>query len=148
MLQCTYSISGYAATIYAYVGEFNSDKNRASIISWVSTSIGLASIIDPLLCRWILSYDWSFELYEGYFFRPWRLLIIIFSLTGIVSALLILGVPESPKYYLSQNQNEKALEVMQWMYRVNKKTKSLQNFKADEIETERSGVAGNYHKGV
>jgi MFS transporter, VNT family, synaptic vesicle glycoprotein 2 len=141
-------MAGYAATIYAFVGEFMSDKNRASIISWVSTSIGLASIIDPLLCRWILSYDWSYELYDGYFFRPWRLLIIIFSLTGILSSLLILTVPESPKFYLEQNEKQKAMDVMRWMYRVNKRTKSLENFKVDEIETERSKVIGEYHKGM
>ena len=33
---------------------------------------------------WILSYDFKFELYEGYSFRPWRLCLIVYAVPGII----------------------------------------------------------------
>lgn len=42
-----HSVSGYSTTMYAYIGEFNTDKNRSAIISWISVSIGFANIFIP-----------------------------------------------------------------------------------------------------
>jgi Sugar (and other) transporter len=143
-------VSGFAASVYAYVGEFNTDKNRGTIISWLSCGVGFAAIIQPLLAWWILSYEWSFELYDGYFFRPWRLLMLVYISPGVIGILwLLFRLPESPKYYLAHNEKEKALEVMRWMYRVNKGAKSLENFTVDELVMERSAeVTAKNHKGV
>lgn len=131
------SVAGFAASVYAYVGEFNTEKNRATIVSWLSTGVGLAAIIQPLLAWWILSYDFSYELYDGYFFRPWRLLILCFIVPGIVSIFwLFFRLKESPRYYLAQNEKEKALHVLKWMHRTNKGSKV--KFDVDEIITERN----------
>lgn len=43
----TFSVSGYSTTLYAYIGEFNTDRNRTAIISWITVSIGLANIFIP-----------------------------------------------------------------------------------------------------
>lgn len=129
-------MAGFAASSYAYVGEFNTEKNRATIISWLSTGVGIAAIIQPLLAWWILSYDFSYELYEGYFFRPWRLLILAFIVPGVVSIFwLFLRLKESPRYYMAQNEKEKALDVLKWMHRTNKGSKA--ELDVDEIMTER-----------
>jgi MFS family permease len=132
-------VSGFASNVYAYVGEFNTDKNRGTIISFLSCGVGLAAIIQPLLAWWILSYEWSFELYDGYSFRPWRLLMLVYVSPGVMSIFwLKFRLPESPKYFLAHNQKEEALEVMKWMYCVNKGKKSLHNFAVDELVNEQS----------
>lgn len=70
---------------------------------------------------WILSYDWKIEIYEGFLFRPWRLLLFVYALPGIISGIwLLIRLPESPKFYLAINENEKSLEVLRWMFKVNK----------------------------
>jgi MFS family permease len=142
-------VSGFAANVYAYVGEFNTDKNRGTIISFLSCGVGVAAIIQPLLAWWILSYEWSFELYDGYSFRPWRLLMLAYVSPGVMSIFwLKFRLPESPKYLLAHNQKEKALEVMKWMYCVNKGTKSLENFTVDELVAERSETTVKNQKGM
>lgn len=130
------SVAGFAATAYAYVGEFNTEKHRATIISWSSAAIGVAAVIQPMQTWWILSYDFSFELYEGYYFRPWRLLILTFIVPGIIAFFWMLRLKESPKYLLAQKEQEKALKVMQWMHRVNNGSKS--ELEVDEIVAERN----------
>jgi len=97
-------------------GEFNTDKNRGAIISWVSIAVGLSSIVTPVIALWILSYEWSFEVYAGYLFRPWRLLLIIYALPGVIGGLWLCKMPESPKFLLSQGRNDEALKVVQWIY--------------------------------
>jgi len=99
------SVGGYSSTIYPYVGEFNIDKYRATIISWMTASVGAATIILPATAMWILSYDWSFEVYDGYFFRPWRLLLLLYTLPGFLGGLWLLTLPESPKYECSFYQD-------------------------------------------
>ncbi len=132
-------MSGFSSSVYAYVGEFNTAKHRATIVSWLSASTGITAIIQPLLAWWILSYEWSFEMYSGFYFKPWRLLMIVFMLQGIVAMFwLFFRLPESPKYFLSRNENAKALEVMRWMYEVNHGRNVSQKFTVHELVSEKS----------
>lgn len=78
---------------------------------------------------WILSYDWSFELYSGYFFRPWRLLMLIYALPGIIATLWLLRFHESPKFLLMKSQENKAVDVLKWINKVNKG-----NVNSDDLE--------------
>ncbi|KAG5675993.1 hypothetical protein PVAND_005849 [Polypedilum vanderplanki] len=106
--------------IYTYIGEFCIIKHRATIISWASVSTGFALTLLPLTAMWILSYDFKFELFNGYKFTSWRVLMLIFIMPGILGGLWILRLPESPKFLLTQNRDEKALEIVQWIYKMNK----------------------------
>lgn len=105
-------------------------------MSVICISIGVSGILQPFVAMWILSYDWSIELYEGFAFRPWRLLLFIFTSTGVVGFIMLLMFPESPKFYMSIGQNEKTFEVLQWMQRTNK-AKPL-NFNQIAFHTERN----------
>lgn len=58
-----HSVSGYSTTLYAYIGEFNTDRNRAAIISWISVSIGLANIFIPRKNF----HNWHVELKKAHF---------------------------------------------------------------------------------
>lgn len=102
-------------------------------MSVVCTSIGISAMIQPCVTMWILSYDWSFELYEGFLFRPWRLLLFTFTSTGILSFLMLLRFPESPRFYMAIGENRKAFEVLQWIERKNK-SKSVDKIEFDDIE--------------
>lgn len=100
-----------------------------------------------MIALWILSYEWSFELYDGYAFRPWRLLMLIYALPGMVGGTWLYFMPESPKYLLTQNRNEEALEIVRWMYRTNK-GQNPDNMKAQKIQTEVSEKLGKNYKGA
>lgn len=85
---------------------------------------------------WLLSYEWRFELYDGYEFRPWRLLLLIFTVPGMISGLWLYFMPESPKFLLTQDRNEEALEVVRWMYRTNKGKANHDDFPVVKLQSE------------
>lgn len=91
-----------------------------------------------MLAFWILSYDWSFEVYEGFIFKPWRLLLLTYTIPGILGSLiLLLKLRPSPKFLLSVKRDFEALEILRWLYRENKgKEFGLRN-----IESEMSDIA-------
>jgi Sugar (and other) transporter len=73
---------------------------------------------------WILSYEWSFELYSGYFFRPWRLLTIVYTSPGVIAALWLMAFHESPRFLLMKNEKEKAMDVLRWVNQLNSRNRS------------------------
>ena len=86
-------------------------------------------------------YDWRFELYSGYEFRPWRLGLIIYSIPGVIGGLLCIRLPESPKYLLSIKKDNEAYEAVEWIHKVNKGNEKHTVFdiialKSDEVGTE------------
>lgn len=49
-------------------------------------------------------------------FRPWRLLLLAYTLPGFLSALMLMTFKESPRFFMSQGREEEALKVLQWIY--------------------------------
>lgn len=49
-------------------------------------------------------------------YRPWRLLMQIISLPGILGVLGLLMLEESPKFLLSKGRSEDAMEALKCMY--------------------------------
>lgn len=97
---------------------------------------------------WILSYEWRFELYDGYEFRPWRVLLLIYVTPAILGGLWLYKFPESPKYLLSVNRDEEALEIVRWMYRTNKGKDSHDDLRIGKLTSEASIASGRNYKGV
>lgn len=114
-----YSISGPSATIYPYLGEFNSIRNRDAVITFTSTFAGLSSVIVPALGWYLLPQTWALEIYEGFFFRPWRLQLILHTLPGLLAALLVSLLPESPKFLVSQVKSAKQLPYLLYYRNIN-----------------------------
>lgn len=59
--------------------------------------------------------------------RPWRILGLLFSVPGWISFLLLLRLPESPKFLLLVNKNEECSEVLNWLCLLNN-GKTLEDF--------------------
>lgn len=97
---------------------------------------------------WILSYDFRFELYNGYLFRPWRLLCIIYAIPGIAGGLWLVKFPESPKFLLAANRDEEALEIVCWIYRTNKGKSNHDDFKIGKLISEASEASLRNDKGL
>lgn len=93
---------------------------------------------------WILSYDWSFELYSGYLFRPWRLLMLVFTSPGIIAALWLLRFKESPQFLVMRNQTDKAAAVVRWINKTNKGKANLSELVIEKLETDAKIDAVNH----
>lgn len=109
-----FSVSGYSTTLYVYIGEFNTKKNRDVILSWMTVSIGIANIFIPLCAMLVLSFEWNVYLYF-LSFRPWRLLMIVFTSPGIIAALWIIRLPESPRFLIAKGNFQSAKKVLEWI---------------------------------
>uniref|UniRef100_A0A336KA27 CSON005174 protein n=1 Tax=Culicoides sonorensis TaxID=179676 RepID=A0A336KA27_CULSO len=108
-------------SVYPYLGEFNTLKNRQVIMAWCSIAQGLSMIFVPVVGWAILSLDFHWPLYSDMNFRPWRLIPIIYTLPGFIAALMLYSFPESPKFYMAQGREDKALQVLEWIWCKNTK---------------------------
>ncbi|XP_058458650.1 synaptic vesicle glycoprotein 2A-like [Malaya genurostris] len=129
-------ISAPSATIYAYLGEFTNTEKRTMIISFASVAVGLSSIFTGALGWLVLSFDWRVDLWGLVEFRPWRLLLILYSLPGAIAGVWMIFLPESPKFYLSQGRDDLALKVLQNMFLGNNAGATLDEFSVRRITPE------------
>lgn len=106
--------------MYAYVGEFHDSHFRPKVVSWTAAFIGFGNMYVPGMAWLILSQHWEYQIpLLGTLFRPWRLLIIMYSLPSIIFAICVYFLPESPKFLLSQGRDEEVLKILRKMYRIN-----------------------------
>ncbi|CAG9865055.1 unnamed protein product [Phyllotreta striolata] len=112
-------VGGSSAIIYAYAGEFHDNKCRPKVVSWIATFVAFGNIYLPGLAWVILPQEWSLNLPFDIYFRPWRLLIIIYSLPSLVFLILVIFLPESPKYLMAQGKHQEAFEILQLIFTVN-----------------------------
>ncbi|KAL9693626.1 hypothetical protein quinque_012911 [Culex quinquefasciatus] len=129
-------ISAPSATIYAYLGEFTKTERRTMMISFASVAVGLSSISVGTLGWIFLSFNWRLNLFDVVEFRPWRLLLILYSLPGAIGAIWMVFLPESPKFYLSQGRDDKALAVLQRMFLENHRGCTVEDFVVKRITPE------------
>lgn len=81
---------------------------------------GLGSILLPLIAWSIINQEWELAIpLLGIVYRPWRLFLVVCALPSFVAALVLLGLPESPKYLLSRGREQETIAVLRSMYRWN-----------------------------
>lgn len=71
--------------------------------------------------------------------------MFIYSVPGIIGGLWIYHLPESPKFLLSVNRNQEALDIVKWINRMNNGTKV--DFDTLKLKAETQGN-GNCLKGL
>ncbi|XP_039750535.1 organic cation/carnitine transporter 7-like [Pararge aegeria] len=78
-------------------------------------------------------------------YRPWRLLLQVISIPGIIGVIGMLFLKESPKFLLSKGQEEKAIDVLRVIYRwnrgLNKDTYPVKSIFLEETAMPDSGNA-------
>lgn len=112
-------MSGSAAIVYVYLGEFHSNKYMTSaIISSTMIFNAMASLL-PLLAWFIINQEWQFEIPFIVTYKPWRLFIIICSLPAFTSFLILLFLPESPKFILGKGKKAETYDILRKMYKAN-----------------------------
>lgn len=125
------------STIYAYLGEMHSNatRERAVMISAVVYSVGC--IWDPIQAYFVINGEWQFYIpFIDVVYKPWRLLIIVCGLPGLLSAVALLFFPESPRFVLNQGDTKQTFEIVQQINRWNNGGSSELSFGAIENESE------------
>ncbi|KAL5277330.1 hypothetical protein ACFFRR_002524 [Megaselia abdita] len=118
---CTgFFVSGGSATIYAYLGEFHNDKTRSRTMMGSSIIFALGAMILPLIAFTVINQDWALPIsFLGITYKPWRLFLLVCSVPGFLCGLVMIFLPESPKFHLTMGRDDEAVEVLKTMYRWN-----------------------------
>ncbi|KAI8120345.1 Synaptic vesicle glycoprotein 2A [Lucilia cuprina] len=115
-----FCVSGGSATVYAYLGEFHTQKNRARAIMGAAFIFGLGAMLMPAIAWLFINQEWRFAIpFLGITYKPWRLFMVICGIPGLICGLSLFKIPESPKYYLGQGKEDKALEILKDIYHMN-----------------------------
>lgn len=113
-------MGGCSAISYAYIGEFHNIFYRPKVVSWAACFVALGNMYLPGMAWLILPHSWSQKVPGlGIMFKPWRLLMIVYALPSILVSLLLLFLPESPRYFLGQGDNKQVLTVLKKMFVMN-----------------------------
>ncbi|XP_055843962.1 synaptic vesicle glycoprotein 2A-like [Episyrphus balteatus] len=113
-------VSGGSATIYAYLGEFHTDRSRARAMMGSSFIFALGAMILPLIAWLVINQVWELPIpFLGITYKPWRFFMIVCGIPGFLCGLFLIFLPESPKFLLSVGKDKEAIEVLKRMYRWN-----------------------------
>ncbi|XP_037956764.1 synaptic vesicle glycoprotein 2C-like isoform X2 [Teleopsis dalmanni] len=125
-------LSGTVVPVLTYVGEFCTNYYRAEIVNYTSMFNGFGMIYYPAMAHFILHTDWRVQ-YAFITYRPWRLLAVTFIFPAVIGyILLLLFLPESPRFLMATNQIDKAHDALNWLAQKNK-GKTLDDLNIERI---------------
>lgn len=111
-------LSGGQAAGYSYISEFHTVKTAASATAFVTAFTPACFIHMTLLGIFLLPMDWQFDLWAMEM-KPWRLYLMAVSLLNLWNYVVFCVMSESPKFLLTKNREDEALQVLRQIYTVN-----------------------------
>ncbi|KAL6427218.1 hypothetical protein ACFW04_008670 [Cataglyphis niger] len=113
-------VSGPHATLVAYCSEFYDAKGRVKIPLFVGVSVSFGCVVNAALAWLVVPQPWSIVFGDGIFvYNSWRIYLSLCGLPTLIGAFCLCFFPESPKFLMSQDRNEDALEVFKKIYSIN-----------------------------
>lgn len=81
---------------------------------------GILSLSLPIFAGLVINQNWQFSIpLIGIIFKPWHLFFIVCSLPGLITFLILIFLPESPKFVLGQGEKSTAYEILRRIYEMN-----------------------------
>ncbi|KAI8129156.1 Synaptic vesicle glycoprotein 2A, partial [Lucilia cuprina] len=112
-------VNGPGAVLFTYLTELHGPKYRPRVLMALGMVQSLGTLILPMLAWAILSQDWDFVLFESFNVHTWQIFLFVCGLPSLISGLLLILLPESPKFLMSQGRNAEALRAFQKIYAFN-----------------------------
>ncbi|XP_037943089.1 synaptic vesicle glycoprotein 2C-like [Teleopsis dalmanni] len=113
-----FAVCGPFAVIMSYVSELHGKDHRSQVMMVVGLMKGTGFLILPILAYFILPYHIAFKIWVLKF-HTWQIFVATTAIPSLISAILIVFLPESPKFLMTKGKNEEALKVFQIIYAVN-----------------------------
>ncbi|XP_026759680.1 synaptic vesicle glycoprotein 2C-like [Galleria mellonella] len=112
--------NGPFAVLISYQAELHRAELRARVILLSSLFYTIANTTLPLLAWAILTKDWHFYLFgTGFVIHAWNLFLLATALVPLITGLVFLCMPESPKFLMSRGRNEEAMQIFRKIYAMN-----------------------------
>lgn len=112
-------ISSPFGGVTAYLSELHGAKYRSQMPLLVGFSFAIGTIYLPLLAAFILPLDIKWEMFDNFYFYSWGLFLVLTAIPALLSGILFVFLPESPKYLMSKGEHDKALDVFRRIYAIN-----------------------------
>lgn len=85
-----------------------------------STIFGIGSTFLPVLAWLIINHQFSFNIpIIKTVYKPWNLLLLTCGIPSLFCGLVLLIIPESPKFVLGQGKQKETKEILKTMYHWN-----------------------------
>ncbi|KAH0955694.1 hypothetical protein HN011_001947, partial [Eciton burchellii] len=113
-------VSGPYASLMAYCAEFYGAEGRAKVPLLVGFSVQFGCVINAALAWLVVPQPWSFSIWDGAFvYNSWRIFLSLCGVPTLIGVVCLCFFPESPKFLMTQDRNEDALEVFRRIFSVN-----------------------------
>ncbi|XP_038211393.1 synaptic vesicle glycoprotein 2B-like [Zerene cesonia] len=119
--------------VMALTSEFCHDGVRDRLMIVANSFFPIGQIIVALESWGILMQNWKVSLFDGFIvLHTWNYYFLILSLWPCMACISYALLPESPMYYITQHQYDKAKEVLIKVYKENTK-KPADTFKYKDL---------------
>lgn len=112
------ALGGSGPVIWSYFAEFQPKKNRGAMLSFMAAFWTLGNLFVAGLAWIIIPSEIGGET-NGFVYNSWRIFLLVMSIPSFIVALLLLLLPESPKFLISRGRHDDALEVFRGIYLMN-----------------------------
>ncbi|KAM7361417.1 uncharacterized protein ACRADG_011793 [Cochliomyia hominivorax] len=112
-------VNGPGAVLFTYLTELHGPKNRPRVLMVLGMVQSLGTLILPILAWLVLPRDWEYVFFESFNVHTWQIFLLICGLPSLISGLMLLMMPESPKFLMSHGRNADALKAFQLIYAFN-----------------------------
>lgn len=112
------ALGGAGPVIWSYFAEFQPKHKRGSMLSFMAAFWTLGNLLVASLAWLIIPSEIGFESAE-FAYNSWRIFLVICAIPSFIVAILLMYLPESPKFLLSCGRFEEALAIFRGIYVTN-----------------------------
>lgn len=112
------ALGGSGPVIWSYFAEFQPKAKRGSMLSFMAAFWTLGNLFVACLA-WLIIPSSIGYFSSSFRYNSWRIFLLVCSLPSFVVAILLIFLPESPKFLLSQGDREGALNIFRKIYQIN-----------------------------
>ncbi|CAG9824308.1 unnamed protein product [Phaedon cochleariae] len=112
-------ISGVHACLTSYLTELHGARYRSIVQLFLGNIAGLGDLLLPIIAMTVLPSEINFKISDHLVIKPWNIFLLICAVPSFVGAIGFMFLPESPRFLMSINKNDEALEVFRSIYRIN-----------------------------
>ncbi|XP_073983053.1 synaptic vesicle glycoprotein 2B-like isoform X2 [Rhodnius prolixus] len=112
-------IIGATSLVFAYLGEFLDDEKRDKILFLLELFYNFGVVYIPCISWLIIPLPVNIYLGGTFYYKSWNLFTLATGLPGLLAILLLLILPESPKFLLTRGEILKMSEILKKIYKIN-----------------------------
>ncbi|XP_014669031.1 PREDICTED: synaptic vesicle glycoprotein 2C-like [Priapulus caudatus] len=115
---CGAAVGGSQPIVWSYFVEFQPRQKRGRMLSLMAAFWTIGNILVALLA-WAIIPHTDMGHFSAYTYSSWRVFILVCTVPLLTSAVMLIFLPESPKWLLENGKEEQCLAILAKMYAVN-----------------------------